>query len=285
MSDPTVVAARTGEVIGDSPDRRVEILTDHATMHATWSRFGPHRDGADPHVHRRHTDVFYVLAGELTIRLGREDDAVAAPAGTLARVPSMVVHGFRNATDDEVRYLNFHAPGTGFADYMRALRDGRTPDFDQEPPPADGVRPASDAVVGGAEVIGDGPGDGHAVLLADTPELAVAEMAGEPAGEGPPVHVHDRHAESFYALDGGLVVTVDGRALRLEPGAWLTVPPGVAHTVEVPGPAPARFLNLHAPGSGFGAFLRELHAGAALAAAIERAGFDERPATYGRRTT
>jgi mannose-6-phosphate isomerase-like protein (cupin superfamily) len=279
MTQPTVVAARAGEVIGDSPERRVEILTDHETLHATWSRFGPHRDGADPHVHRRHTDVFYVLAGELTIRLGREDEAVVAPAGTLARVPPMVVHGFRNATDDEVRYLNFHAPGTGFADYMRALRDGRTPDFDQEPPPAEGVRPASEAAVGGAEVLAGGPGGARVSLLADTPEVAIAEMAGEPGSDAPPVHVHERHAESFYALDGDLVVTVEGRGLRLEPGSWLTVPPGVAHTVAAPGPAPARFLNLHAPGSGFGAFLRELHAGAALDAAIERAGFDERRTT------
>jgi mannose-6-phosphate isomerase-like protein (cupin superfamily) len=263
----------------------VEILTDHAALHATWSRFGPRRDGADPHVHRRHTDVFYVLDGELTIRLGREDESVVARAGTLARVPPMVVHGFRNASGDEVRYLNFHAPGTGFADYMRALRDGRTPDFDQEPPPADGVRPASDAVVGGAEVLAGGPGGGRVSVLADTPDVAIAEMVGEPGGEAPPVHVHERHAESFYAIDGDLVVTVEGRALRLERGAWLTVPPGVAHTVAVPGPAPARFLDLHTPGSGFGAFLRGFHAGAGFDAAIERAGFDERRIPEGGRST
>jgi mannose-6-phosphate isomerase-like protein (cupin superfamily) len=278
MSEPTVVPAGAGEVIGDSHDRRVEILSDHETLHATWSRFGAGRDGADPHVHRRHTDVFYVLAGDLTIRLGREDEAVVAAAGTLARVPPMVVHGFRNATDAEVRYLNFHVPGTGFADYMRALRDGRTPAFDQEPPPAEGVRPPTDAVVGGAEVLTDGRGP-RVALLADTKEVAIAEMAGEPGGPASPAHVHDRHAESFYALAGEVTVTVAGRELRLGEGAWLTVPTGVAHTVAVPGPGPARFLNLHAPGCGFGAFLRELHGGAAPDVAIERAAFDERRAT------
>ena len=45
-------------MIGDAPDRRVEILSDHDALHATWSRFGPHRDGADLHIHRRHTDLF-----------------------------------------------------------------------------------------------------------------------------------------------------------------------------------------------------------------------------------
>ena len=66
MNEPTVIAPGGGEVIGDAPDRRVEILSEHDALHATWSRFGPRREGADLHVHRRHTDLFYVLAGELT---------------------------------------------------------------------------------------------------------------------------------------------------------------------------------------------------------------------------
>ena len=54
------------------------------------------------------------------------------PAGTLARVPPDVVHGFRNGSDSELRYLNLHAPGQGFAEYMRALRDGRSLAYDQQ---------------------------------------------------------------------------------------------------------------------------------------------------------
>src|SRR5918992_1650828 len=110
MSEPTVIALGGGEVVGDAPDRRVEILCDHDALHATWSRFGPRREGADLHVHHRHTDFFYVLEGELTVRLGQDDQPVTVPAGSLARVPPDVVHGFRNATDAEVRYLNLHAP-------------------------------------------------------------------------------------------------------------------------------------------------------------------------------
>src|SRR3954468_19689461 len=91
-----VVAPAGGEVIGDAPDRTVEILCERDALHATWSRFGPRRDGADLHIHRRQTDLFYVLAGELTVRLGVEDRAVAAGPGTLALVPAFVVHGFRN---------------------------------------------------------------------------------------------------------------------------------------------------------------------------------------------
>src|SRR3954463_14673401 len=118
-----VVAPGGGEVIGDAPDRRVEILADDPVLNATWSRFGPGREGADLHVHRRHHDCFYVLAGALTVRLGTEGRELARPAGTLVRVPPLVVHGFRNGSgEEEVRYLNFHAPGESFADYLRAMR-------------------------------------------------------------------------------------------------------------------------------------------------------------------
>ena len=129
-----------GELIGSAPDRRVELLCDHDAVHATWSRFGPGRPGADLHVHRRHSDLFYVLEGELVLLLGPRGTPVAAPAGTLVRVPPLVVHGFR-AGPQGTRYLNLHAPGRGFAGYLRALRDGRDGAYDQEPPPPDGGRP------------------------------------------------------------------------------------------------------------------------------------------------
>ncbi|MBD0348414.1 MAG: cupin domain-containing protein, partial [Thermoleophilia bacterium] len=209
-SEPVLVPRGGGEVVGDSPGRRVEILSDDETLHATWSHFGPHRDGADLHVHRHHTDLFYVLEGELTVRLGSEDEGVAVPAGTLARVPPLVVHGFRNGSDAEVRYLNFHAPGQGFADFLRALRDGRRFAYDQHPPPADGGRPPSDAVVGGDGFVADRPAL-QVALLADVEEIGIAEMWSEPRGPSPPPHLHRRHVESFYVLEGEMAFTAGGR--------------------------------------------------------------------------
>ncbi len=58
-----VVAAGGGEVVGDRPGRRVEILSDVDQVHATLSRFGPGEEGADLHVHRHHSDFFYVHRG------------------------------------------------------------------------------------------------------------------------------------------------------------------------------------------------------------------------------
>jgi len=272
VSDPTVVGPGGGEVIGDAPDRRVEILSDPEEMHATWSRFGPRRDGADLHIHRDHTDIFYVLEGELTVRLGVEDESVVVPAGTLARVPPLVVHGFRNGSDADVRYLNIHAPGVGFADYMRGLRGRRTVAFDQEPPPADGVRPATEAVVGGDGFQADLPGL-RVTLLADVEAVAIAEAWGEPGGPSSPPHVHDRHVESFYVLEGELALTVSGRELRAAAGSWVQVPAGVVHAVSAP--EPVRFLNLHAPSCGFGAFLHAFDDTGDEELAAGRADFDQ----------
>jgi mannose-6-phosphate isomerase-like protein (cupin superfamily) len=223
VSAPTVIPPGGGEVIGDAPDRRVEILGERDGLHATWSRFGARREGADPHIHRRHHDVFYVLAGELTVLLGDEREEVVVPAGRFARVPPLVVHGFRNGGDAELRYLNFHAPGVGFADYMRALRDGGPRSFDQEPPPAEGTRPGTDAVIGDR---------------VESEPIAVAELRIEP-GE-------HHHVESVYVLEGELAIAAGEREERAVAGSWVDVPRGLAHSVTSSGPA--RYLGIRAPG-------------------------------------
>jgi mannose-6-phosphate isomerase-like protein (cupin superfamily) len=188
-----------GEVIGDAPDRRVEILCDSEWLNATLSRFGPGRAGADLHVHREHADLFFVLEGTLTVRLGVEDRQVEVPAGTLARVPPGVVHGFRNASDADLRYLNFHAPGRRFNDYLRALRDGRTFVYDQFDPPEDGGMPPGAATIGPPEL--------------DTPDLQVV-VTEAPAPGG--------RLDAVYVLDGELVL--DGAPAP--PGTWATLAPG-----------------------------------------------------------
>ncbi|HET8754540.1 MAG TPA: cupin domain-containing protein [Solirubrobacteraceae bacterium] len=210
-----------GEVIGDSPERRVELLSDHPSLHATWSRFAAGRAGADLHVHRRHTDLFYVLDGELTVRLGVEGAEVVVPAGHVARVPPLVVHGFRNGSDAEMRYLNFHAPGVGFADYMRGIRDGRPLSYDQEPPPDSGTRPPSEAAISPPPVKVDA--------------IAIAEVSDVALGASPAL-------ESYYVLEGVAEFVVDGEPLTAEAGSWVQIPPGVEHAASG-----ARLLSVRAP--------------------------------------
>ena len=229
MHEATVIPPGGGEVIGDSPERRVEILCDDEALNATWSRFAAGRAGADLHVHRHHNDIFYVLEGELTVMLGLDGEHVVVPAGTVALVPPLVVHGFRNASDADARYLNFHAPGRRFADYMRGLRDGRPFTYDQEPPPADGGRPTGLAVVGGSVV--------------DVEEIVVREVSAA-AGAGTAAARREQ-LQCFYVLDGELVLAAGDRELRAAAGAWVQVPAGAAY--ELSFPAAARYLELRAP--------------------------------------
>jgi mannose-6-phosphate isomerase-like protein (cupin superfamily) len=278
VGDAILIPRGEGEVIGDAPHRRVEILSDDETLAATWSRWGPRRVGADLHVHRHHVDLFYVLEGELTVRLGVEDAPVAVPAGTLARVPPLVVHGFRNASDDDVKYLNFHTPGQRFSDYLRALRDGRQFSYDQYDPPEDGGRPTSEAVVGGAELVVERP-DLRVELLADVAEIGISETRSEAGGAAPPQHVHRRHVESFYVLAGEITFTAGGRELHATADTWVQIPPGVPHTFALAGADEVRFLNIHTPSCGYGTFLRGLHeARTDEDPAAVRAAFDQEPA-------
>ena len=275
MSEPRVIPAGGGEVIGDAPHRRVEILAEAGPLHATWTRFGPRSEGADLHVHRHHTDLFYVLDGELTARLGPEGEAVAAGAGTLVRVPPLVVHGYRNASDADVRFLNLHAPGQAFAPYLRALRDKTPHSFDQEPAPADGGRPATEASVAAGALAVDRPGL-HVTLLADVDQIGIAAVTTDTRRPTSRPHVHRRHAQSLYVLEGEIGLAIAGRDLTLGTGSWVTVPAGVAHAVAPRGPA--RFLSVHTPGGGLGPFLRALaEADGDADVAAARSGFDRHP--------
>lgn len=174
-------------MVGDSPERRVEILCDRDELCVTWTRFGPFRDGAPRHVHRTHSDLFFVLGGELTFFVGPEERVL--PAGTLAFAPPFLVHGFRNAGDGELRYLNFHAPSAGFADYLR----GRNPDFDQWEPAADGGLPVTEAIVAP-------PGSSGLLVERDEIRIEVLDERGPASPE---------RLTCLYALE-------DGRFLEIQ---------------------------------------------------------------------
>ena len=131
------------ETISDTARRKLVILDERTEMSITCTRYASGERGPDPHVHREHTDAFYVLEGELMFSVGPDLEPVVVGAGGYVAVPPNVVHTFVNDSGADACWLNMHVPDTGFAEYLRALRDGREPDFDSFDPPADGGRPAS----------------------------------------------------------------------------------------------------------------------------------------------
>jgi quercetin dioxygenase-like cupin family protein len=104
-------------------------------------------------------------------------------------------------------------------------------------------------------------------LLADVEQLAVVDVRAHPGWGKAPPHVHARHGEALYVVEGELALELEDGVRAIGAESWAFVPPGVVHAVEVAGDAPARFLVFHAPGSGYGDFVRG-----------DVAGFDQRPA-------
>ena len=157
MAGVLVIRSGEGETITDRPERTIRVLVEHAALTLSLFRYEPGQKGPDPHVHRRHTDAFYVLDGELELGLGPEVERIVGTPGTLAAAPPNVVHTFRNASDRMTLFLNVHTPSMGFAAMLRAAHEGGDEDaahFDQYDPPDDGGRQLADAVL-------RGPGEGR----------------------------------------------------------------------------------------------------------------------------
>jgi quercetin dioxygenase-like cupin family protein len=100
-----LVIKATGEDTGDS------FFLSETTI-------APAFPGPPPHVHDRLHDMFYVLDGVLTVRVGEQTQQLAC--GSFVCVPPGVVHTFRNDSDAPVRFLNFSTPA-GWENYMRDL--------------------------------------------------------------------------------------------------------------------------------------------------------------------
>lgn len=77
--------------------------------------------------------------------------------------------------------------------------------------------------------------------------------ADEPAGFGPPLHIHRDAAEAFYVLEGEYVIFLDDREFVCPAGSFIFIPAGLAHGFRVGGVA-SRKLNLYAPAAMVGYF-------------------------------
>jgi quercetin dioxygenase-like cupin family protein len=212
---------------------------------------GPNYEGAGPHFHKLHVDSFYVLEGELEFKVG--DETHRAGPGGFVSVPPGTIHAFTNPGPGSVRFLNVHSPACGFTDYIRARNSGEDVALER-------FDMWETEQGGEADAVLLGPGEGEA-LPGTNRELRVKVSRGEldmlefidcEPGFGPiPPHVHDDHIDSFYVLEGELEFQVGDDTVRAGPGVYVAAPPGVVHGFSNPGPAPARFLNMHATAAGF----------------------------------
>src|SRR2546428_4870893 len=120
---PLLLAPGDGEVVTDRPERTLRILADLDDLIVTWFRYESGEEGPDPHVHHHHTDAFYVLEGELELRLGPERQSVPAPAGTFPAAPPHRRHTLRHQRRAPPPLLHPHAPATRLRDPDRRRHD------------------------------------------------------------------------------------------------------------------------------------------------------------------
>jgi quercetin dioxygenase-like cupin family protein len=115
-----------------------------------------------------------------------------------------------------------------------------------------------------SEVIVVQPGEGESLSSGTSVREVKVDIQGlhltEYTVEGAPMgdlHTHERHTDAFYVLEGELEVAVsETDTVLLGPGGFAVAPPGALHSFAVP--ARARFINIHAPGMNFAAYLREI---------------------------
>ena len=121
MEPPVVLTAGEGERIGMGPASVAIKATGEntaGTFYLGEVEIPPGFPGPPPHVHDELHDMFFVLDGTLTMRVG--DDEREVRPGTFVCVPPGVVHTFSNPGTAPVRFLNFNTPA-GWEGYMRDL--------------------------------------------------------------------------------------------------------------------------------------------------------------------
>jgi quercetin dioxygenase-like cupin family protein len=80
--------------------------------------------GPLPHLHRDHEETFYVLEGELTVRVGAR--TITAPVGSFVVIPRDTVHQPSNPTDRPTRVLLIFSP-SGMDHFFKEAAQGRMP--------------------------------------------------------------------------------------------------------------------------------------------------------------
>jgi mannose-6-phosphate isomerase-like protein (cupin superfamily) len=146
------------------------------------------------------------------------------------------VHTFRNSSEATAIFINVHAPGAGFADMMRARRDGRPEEaeqFDQHDPPADGGRPVADALVTKPGEAGARDPDGQFFLAEE--EVAPGFRQSFVSFDPPPL-------TALFVVDGTIELVVDGSETQLSVGDFALVPAGAAHALGNPSATVSRCL-------------------------------------------
>jgi mannose-6-phosphate isomerase-like protein (cupin superfamily) len=217
-------------------------------------RAAPGWEGPPLH-HHDFDEAFYVLEGELTLRVGEE--LVSARPGAVAFAPGGVHHTVANPGTATARYLLVCTPG-GFERYFDRSSSKPYPETTVVGPAIDpGAAPDRALPVAG---------DGVNVLLRSEESGGRVSIMDNvvPAGvKGPFLHTHE-FDEAFYVVEGEITFQLGEELVAARAGELAFVPGGVPHTFTNRS-GEGRFLIVCAP-AGFERYFGRL--------AAERAGME-----------
>ena len=188
---------------------------------------GAEGTGAD---HEAADHGYYVLDGELTVRLGEEEPARLG-TGAFAFAPHRVPHSVANAADAPARFLRVATPA--------------------------GAREAEPLA---PKVVQDLPGRVKVLLLgADSGgRISLMDNVVPAKTTGPPLHHHD-FDEAFYILDGEATFRLGDELVTRGPGDLVWAPRGAHHCFSNRGDADVRWLLVCVP-AGFERYFQQMAA-------------------------
>jgi mannose-6-phosphate isomerase-like protein (cupin superfamily) len=213
------------EPLGRREGREGDILVSCEEVTVTQGRYPGGERVAGTHVHRDHTDAFYVLEGELGFVVGHEAETVTLAGGGFLAAPPGVAHSFRTAGERPARWLTIHAPDGGFGAFMRGIRDGVESEWDISPMPKDGGLSAGAAVVSpSAGNVPPGSADELGWLRCDLPDLRTVEWKGGAPHAELPLHLLGDRFALLFVIEGELEATFGRTRQAIGPDTLVSVP-------------------------------------------------------------
>ena len=265
VAQSIVLRPDEGEVISDRAERTVRIKVGLDAIAVTETRYEPGEPGPDPHIHRGHTDAFYVLEGTLDVKLGPERKTTRLPASSFVAAPPnprpfLQERGARARPLPELPRAERRVRRLSAGDARRRRRELVRPDRASGrrwqaalrrggPPP--GRRRADRRRRLVARSQGDGRFERRHLLSQRDDRGARVPRAASPRSQGAarPLLRSRRNARPPRRRR-------DGPA---EAGTFACFPPGTVHTFSNPGGEPVRILNFSTP-AGWEGYMRELGA-------------------------
>jgi len=227
------------------------------------------------HRHDSSHEAIYVLEGSAQLRLG--DKEFGLEGGDYVSVPPGTAHSFA-FTSHRTRLLTWTFGNNGAAMYAALGQPTESAIYSALAKPPDWNKPLPGIDVeflpNEASVITPGEkstlapagfepyviptGEGEHMMAGDTLFTFLTDsrqsggkflvlMTDGPKGHRIPNHVHEKHTETFFCLNGSVSMTADKEEVSLRPGDFLHVPAGTPHTFQLTGNN-TRFIQFHAPG-------------------------------------